>query len=93
MVRVTAPFPSVVIGLIEGGVSVMIEAGASSVIMIKVVIGLVGTFSSSIIRETGDMYHIVVTIRNGDRGDRCWCGGGHCRYSGGGDHQVWCGEG
>ena len=39
MVRVTAPFPSVAIGLIEGGVSVMIEAGASSVVTIKVVVG------------------------------------------------------
>jgi len=46
MVRVAALFPSVVIGLIKGGVSVMIEAGASSVVMIKVVVGSAGTFSS-----------------------------------------------
>ena len=54
MVRVTAPFPSVAIGLIEGGVLVMIEAGAPSVIMIKFVVGSVGMFSSLSIRETGD---------------------------------------
>ena len=47
MVRVTAPFPSVVMGLIEGGESAMIEVGDSSVVMIEVVVGSVGMFSSS----------------------------------------------
>ena len=54
MVRVTAPFPSVAIGLIGGDVSAMIGAGASSIVTIEVVVGSAGMFSSSSCRETGD---------------------------------------